>query len=167
MASNPDRPQFQDTIDEAWGQSVADHVVRRYPDAAARDADLALPPAELAGQVVAIGPAAGPVHLQCHDGATWVELVAASQAPYRVIGQNANVNTDAWGNWNINLPAGAKLQSATAVASQEGNQLLMVRHLGNGPDNGARVSFRAWWTMTATNPTNTTIGVSYIAVYTL
>jgi hypothetical protein len=81
MATNPDRPQYQDIIDEAWGQSVADHVIRRYRDAAERDADLAgISPADLAGQVVAIVDPAGVPFLEQHDGAAWISTVPA---PYR------------------------------------------------------------------------------------
>jgi hypothetical protein len=55
MATNPARPQYQDIIDEAWGDQVADHVIRRYADKAERDADLAgIAPADLDGQVVAL-----------------------------------------------------------------------------------------------------------------
>jgi hypothetical protein len=70
---NPDRPQYQDTIEETWGQAVADTVVRRYATTADRDADLgAFPPAELAGQVVVIVPGAGATpYLQIHNGVAW------------------------------------------------------------------------------------------------
>jgi hypothetical protein len=70
---NPDRPQYQDTIEETWGQAVADTVVRRYTSSADRDADLAaFTPAELMGQVVVIAPGAGALaYLQQHDGAAW------------------------------------------------------------------------------------------------
>ena len=56
--TNPNRPQYQETIESAWGQAVADTVVRRYATAAERDADLAaFTPAELKGQLVAVGVA--------------------------------------------------------------------------------------------------------------
>jgi hypothetical protein len=76
---NPGRPQYQDIIDEAWGDQVADRVVRRYVDAVERDDDLAgFTPAELAGQLIAIVPAlpAAP-YLQEHDGAKWRGMPAA------------------------------------------------------------------------------------------
>jgi hypothetical protein len=72
---NPNRPQYQDTIEETWGQAVADTVVRRYTSSADRDADLAgFTPAELAGQIVAIVPGAPALpHLQIHDGTAWAD----------------------------------------------------------------------------------------------
>jgi hypothetical protein len=72
MATNPNRPQFQDTIASTWGQSVADHVIRRYASTAARDADLTgISAADLAGQYVAINPTPGDVSLWRHDGIRW------------------------------------------------------------------------------------------------
>jgi hypothetical protein len=74
---NPNRPQYQDTIEETWGDAVADTVVRRYANTADRDADLAgFTPAELGGQVVAIVPGAGVLpYCQQHDGAGWRSMV--------------------------------------------------------------------------------------------
>lgn len=69
MATNPNRPQYQDVIESSWGQAVADTVVRRYDTTAERDADLPFAPDVLAGQVVAItGP---PAALYMHDGVSW------------------------------------------------------------------------------------------------
>ena len=49
---NPARPVTLTTIDTAWGNAVADSVVRVYPNAATRDADLAgFSAADLLGQV--------------------------------------------------------------------------------------------------------------------
>jgi len=49
--ANPARPVTLDIIDTAWGRAVADSVVRVYPNAATRDADLAgFSAAELLGQ---------------------------------------------------------------------------------------------------------------------
>jgi hypothetical protein len=83
MLSNPVRPQFEDIIDEAWGDQVADMVVRRYVDTAARDADLAgFDPTTLAGQVVGIVPAVpGVPFLQIHNGSGWVGLASGVPAP--------------------------------------------------------------------------------------
>jgi len=48
---NPTRPVSGQVIDTAWGLAVADSVVRVYPNAATRDADLTgILPAELLGQ---------------------------------------------------------------------------------------------------------------------
>jgi hypothetical protein len=69
---NPNRPQYQDTIESAWGQSVADHVIRRYATAAERDADLTgMTPAQLAGQLVTLNPTPGDSSLWVHDGSSW------------------------------------------------------------------------------------------------
>ena len=68
--TNPARPEFQDIIDEAWGDQVADHVIRRYPDTATRDADL---PAPEVGQVVAITGGAAP-RLQVRTATGWLDF---------------------------------------------------------------------------------------------
>jgi hypothetical protein len=80
MATNPDRPLYQDIIDEAWGVQVADHVIRRYRDAAERDLDFTgIAAAELAGQVVAITPSDGsPPYLQQHDGTAWGPIMSGA-----------------------------------------------------------------------------------------
>ena len=72
MATNPNRPQYQDTIESTWGQSVADHVIRRYASAAERDADLAaLTPADLDGQVCVITGSNGVPYMQEHRQGQW------------------------------------------------------------------------------------------------
>ena len=51
--TNPGRPVDDATIDTAWGLAVADTVVRRFPNVASRDADLAnFTAADLLGQIV-------------------------------------------------------------------------------------------------------------------
>ena len=51
--SNPARPVSGNVIDTVWGLNVADAVVRTYPNAASRDADLTgFTSADLLGQVV-------------------------------------------------------------------------------------------------------------------
>ena len=76
MATNPNRPEYQDTIESTWGQSVADHVVRRYSSPAERDADLAeLLPGDLVGQMVAICPSSSIPYLETHDGVAWSPVV--------------------------------------------------------------------------------------------
>ena len=53
--TNPGRPVDNATIDTAWGLAVADTVVRRFPNVASRDADLAdFTAADLLGQVVVL-----------------------------------------------------------------------------------------------------------------
>jgi hypothetical protein len=105
---NPDRPQYQDTIEETWGQAVADMVVRRYATTADRDADLGgFTPAELAGQVVAI-LLGGEVFLQRHDGAAWRGEAG------RVLGYHEFCPA---GNANFNTP------SSTFVAVEPGGAL--------------------------------------------
>jgi hypothetical protein len=72
MATNPARPNYQDIIDEAWGDQVADHVIRRYRDTAERDADfVGVPPDELTGQMIAIIAGGQIPYLQQHDGTVW------------------------------------------------------------------------------------------------
>jgi hypothetical protein len=97
MATNPNRPQYQDTIESAWGQSVADHVVRRYATAAERDADLAgLTAADLEGQVVVIAGSDFP-SIEIFHGGAWSPLpdVQAGQAW---------ISTDAGSNAYIPFP---------------------------------------------------------------
>jgi hypothetical protein len=77
MATNPARPAYQDVIDEAWGDQVADHVIRRYPDAAARDLDLSgVAAVDLQGQVVVLVPAGGIPHFEYYDqaAAKWLPI---------------------------------------------------------------------------------------------
>jgi hypothetical protein len=96
---NPNRPQYQDTIEETWGQAVADTVVRRYANTADRDADLAgFTPAELAGQVVAIIPGGSGAYLERHDGSTWRDNTTSIQSG------STFVTTDAWGTATITPP---------------------------------------------------------------
>jgi hypothetical protein len=160
---NPIRPSFGEVIDETWGDLVADHVVRRYVNAAERDADLAgLTAAELAGQVVVLvpGPAGTPPQIQLHDGTGWVTepRVAAGFDGYSV------VTTDTWGNWSVALPPGAKAGGAVANGSQENLAFVMVRHLANWPAGSNSIGFRAW-APDGSNPANTTIGATWLATY--
>ena len=93
MATNPARPQFQDVIDEAWGDQVADHVIRRFATAGDRDTDLAgIAAADLAGQLVTVGN--GP---QLHDGTAWRNL-----GPYverQTLGRAANLPANGEQGW--------------------------------------------------------------------
>ena len=97
MASNPNRPQYQGTIESTWGQSVADHVIRRYATTAARDADLAgagLTPTDLEGQVVAITGAGRPTFLEMYRGGIWVGVTSGwdVQIGSTHAGADANAN---------------------------------------------------------------------------
>lgn len=85
--TNPNRPQYEDTIASTWGQAVADTVVRRYATTAARDADVAgLTLAALTGQVIVIVPGGGSIpYLQVHDGTAWRNLGANARL-YRAAG---------------------------------------------------------------------------------
>jgi hypothetical protein len=159
---NPNRPQYQDTIEETWGQAVADTVVRRYANTADRDADFeGRPGAELIGQLVAITPPGGRAYLEEYVNETygWTPLPS-------IVAKEIGVTLDTWGNWVDQLPPGAVLVSATANAAQESNQLLMVRHLTLAPTGGNLVGFRSWWSNSPTNPANTTIIVAYLAAVT-
>jgi hypothetical protein len=111
VLSNPVRPEFQDIIDEAWGDQVSDMVVRRYVDTAARDSDLgAFTPATLDGQVVAIVPAPpGVPYLQQHNGIGWATVGSAVPEPL-LAGALTQSFTDPSGEvWiaNGNVAAGA------------------------------------------------------------
>jgi hypothetical protein len=96
---NPTRPSFGEVIDETWGDLVADQVIRRYVNAAERDADLVgFTPADLAGQVIAIMPGAGvPPYLQQHDGAGWHSIPT-------IQGSLTGGMTDANGFFSISFP---------------------------------------------------------------
>jgi hypothetical protein len=94
---NPNRPQYQDTIEETWGQAVADTVVRRYANTADRDADLAgFTPAELMGQLVVIAAGVPAIpYIQEHDGARWRGLPAERDG---IAGDGLLLKAgDAWG----------------------------------------------------------------------
>jgi hypothetical protein len=63
---NPDRPTNGETIADAWGRAVADSVVRVYPNAATRDADLTgFTAADLRGQVTYLEDLGA---VEVHDG---------------------------------------------------------------------------------------------------
>ena len=75
MATNPNRPEYMDTVESTWGQSVADHVIRRYATIGERDADLAaLTPADLEGQTVAITQGGPGTYLVQNRGGVWVPI---------------------------------------------------------------------------------------------
>jgi hypothetical protein len=119
---NPNRPQYQDTIEETWGQAVADTVVRRYTSSADRDADLAgFTPAELAGQVVAIVQGGGVAYIEEHDGVQWHPLASrlavgpqgliwgtpwADGTPLTVLEGPSILGTDGIGNTYLDVSAG-------------------------------------------------------------
>jgi hypothetical protein len=112
---NPNRPQYQDTIEETWGQAVADTVVRRYANTADRDADLAgFTPAELNGQLIVIAPGGGvtPI-LEQHDGASWVrqKLLACTS--------NDGGMTDANGYLSLNFPKPFPSPPAVTVSPRD------------------------------------------------
>lgn len=97
MASNPLRPVYQGTIESTWGQSVADHVTRRYATTAARDADLngaGLTPTDLEGQIVAITGAGRPTFLEMMVGGIWKGVLSGwdMQAASTHIGADVNAN---------------------------------------------------------------------------
>jgi hypothetical protein len=162
---NPNRPQYQDTIEETWGQAVADTVVRRYANSADRDADLAgLTPAELAGQVVAIAPGGGAAaYLQQHDGTQW----NSHQFSY---GGVAAVTTDQYGNWRPTLPSASlgavRTTGAVANLAQSGNlAIIMVRNVWDVAAESVTVIFSAVRS-DGTNPANTTISATWVITYT-
>lgn len=110
MATNPNRPEYMDTIESTWGQSVADHVTRRYASAGERDADLAaLTAADLFGQVVFVGPAGAPTgfgYLQIHNGTGWVTVlgVPGGGAASELSGVYTGHTAGQWGTVNIAYP---------------------------------------------------------------
>jgi hypothetical protein len=74
--ANPSRPNFKDVIDNQWGTLVANQVVRRYANAAERDADLAgFAPADLAGQVCLLTAVGYKMLYQVHNGASWINAL--------------------------------------------------------------------------------------------
>ena len=100
-ASNPNRPQYQGTIESTWGQSVADHVIRRYATTAARDADLAvLPAGDLEGQVVAITGAGRPTFLEMSRAGIWTGVVTG----FDVQAASTHAGADANANARVNFP---------------------------------------------------------------
>jgi hypothetical protein len=125
MLTNPGRPQYQDIIDEAWGDQVADMVVRRYPDAAARDADLAgIAPATLAGQLIAIVPAAGAPYFEQHDGAAFVPTAGHCLATKK----GPAAQTDATGAFNV---------CSITLANAKKNRIYLVDANGSGYNTNA------------------------------
>jgi hypothetical protein len=99
------------------------------------------------------------------DRRTKLNPAAPYAAPFLSAGE-AGYTTDQYGNWSVALPAGAKLVGATAVGAQQDINLIMVLNLIGGPIGGPTVMFRAWYPG-GTNPTNTAIGASWIAAWTL
>jgi hypothetical protein len=114
---NPNRPQYQDTIEETWGQAVADTVVRRYANTADRDADLgSIAPDQLNGQLIAIAPGGGAdPYLQQHNGAGWRSLGTNIQAG------TVTQNTDASGFLVLNFPVPFSVVPAVTVSSHDGS----------------------------------------------
>ncbi|HEX3453130.1 MAG TPA: hypothetical protein VHS03_00780 [Gaiellaceae bacterium] len=157
---NPNRPQYQDTIEETWGQAVADTVVRRYANTADRDADFAgRPGAELIGQVVAMTPPGGRAYLQ-----EYVEGLGWTQMPIMYAG-SAGVTTSSTGIWEVpGIPAGTVVVGATANGAQANTPMTMARDNWDIPDGQSRCLFQALWSTNATPPADTTIGASWVVV---
>jgi hypothetical protein len=76
-----------------------------------------------------------------------------------------NVNTNANGVWSITLPAGAKSVAAVAVGAMNQYDHFHVLDVTDYAMGGNVVGFRAW-TSAGTNPSNTTITVSWTVTWT-
>jgi hypothetical protein len=132
---NPTRPNFGEVIDETWGDLTADHVLRRYVNAAERDADVAgLTPAALAGQLIAIVPGGAAIpYFQEHDGTAWRSLIAQENGGgiiVKVCGFNF-IRSDANGMVTITFgqPFATKLEAllpSSATDSSSGRWLVHV-----------------------------------------
>jgi hypothetical protein len=155
---NPNRPQYQDTIEETWGQAVADTVVRRYTSTADRDADLAgFTPAQLAGQVVTVQPAGAQPVAEIHDGTAWAPMP-------RVQGGEPVMATDGGGLLFVSVPAGGKVISAVATGAQVNFPVIMIRNnqIGAG---GTQICFQLWNATGSGTIVNTTIQFAYVIVW--
>ena len=133
---NPNRPQYQDTIESTWGQAVADTVVRRYDTPAARDADLAgFTPAQLAGQLVTVHG-----DVMEYVSGVWVTLRAV------VVGYLV-VTTDANGNFQVpNMPAGSLWYGAVG----NGADSVFPAYLVLNPVSGAPGTNKCMFTVRGT-----------------
>jgi hypothetical protein len=148
--ANPNRPEYQDTIESSWGQLVADHVVRRYGTAAERDADLAgLTAPELEGQVVNVNG-----DIQVYRAGAWVTRA------FTVSGAST-VTTDGFGNAAIGLPAGARSLGAAMSGAQIGFQFVPVRNTQDSPLGSPSVMFVIYNTAGGTHP-NTAVALSWV-----
>jgi hypothetical protein len=156
---NPNRPQYQDTIEETWGDAVADTVVRRYANTADRDADLAgFTPAELAGQTIVIIPPGGPPMLQSHDGAAWSNLARSSAG-------ETSATTDQYGNFAVTVgPPGTKLIGATAIGALSQYPMIIVRNADNMAAGGPDALFRVFH-LDGTGWGNAAVMLSWVAVW--
>jgi hypothetical protein len=133
---NPNRPQYQDTIEETWGQAVADTVVRRYTSSADRDADLAeFTPAELMGQVVVLAPGGAIPYLQSHDGVRWGPVSPMQdQSGFGVIvkwGARTAYNTDGAGHARVPFATAfpSALDGVITGNGQLTNSAFMIVHV--------------------------------------
>jgi hypothetical protein len=157
---NPNRPQYQDTVEETWGQAVADTVVRRYANTADRDADLAgFTPAELAGQLVTIAPGGGVLPwLASHDGNAWQDIAptpkfgnpfvgAAPPGPARLYVTTNAIPTNASGDGDFDMSwfglrygyAVAGLSNVDATAGQ------IILSLNHAACSLVTLSLKAWY----------------------
>ena len=136
MATNPNRPEYMDTIESTWGQSVADHVIRRYGTEAERDADLAaLTPADLEGQVVAIG--SGFPALCFYTGGRWIY-------PADVQAGQAWISTDGASNAYITFPRQFAGVPQTVLANAGAGTQNGVVFSGTSARNTQQAQITAW-----------------------
>jgi hypothetical protein len=159
MATNPNRPQYQDTIESTWGQAVADHVIRRYATPAERDSDLAgLTQADLEGQLVAILSPTG-TYLQHHRGGVWATLPDIQSG-------ETYVSTDGASNAYITFPRpfGGKPQyfSANAGAGTGGG----VTFQANGNGDATKLQLTAWNAAGGAYGAGAVFFLHWLAIYT-
>ena len=154
MATNPNRPEYLGTIESTWGQSVADHVVRRYASYAERDADLAdlLASGDLEGQIVNVN---GTPSEYSHG--QWVELRP-------VVCGSDTFTTDGGGNFTVPLPAHSGWYGIAANGADSTWIYLIVVNTTTGIPGTSRCQLQV---RNAASPTavmaNTACKVSFVA----
>ena len=141
-------------VASTWGNEIRDRTVQLFATVAERDAS-------------GWAPANGAMCVTQDTGTLWQRIAGAwaSRRPF-VMGGTPSVTTDAFGNFSIPLPSGAKWLGASANGAQTGFPSLVLVNITDGPAGGGLLFFNVRH-LDGSPWASALLSLSYVVTYTM